>query len=214
MKKAKEIVEVCKKLYLENYITATDGNVSVRQKDKIFITPKGISKENLSFDDLVVLDLNGRKVFGKREPSGEYRVHLLVYKERKDINAVIHTHPVFSTSLSVCGYSLLKPILPEVFLIVGEIPIVEYGTPYTEELPNKLKKYVKDYNAFILKNHGLLTIGKNLEIAFFRTQKVEYLAKIFFISKMFGKVDYLNKKQIDKLLKIRNFEGSKNEYTK
>lgn len=196
----REVIKVCRDLAYKKYIVATDGNVSVRiDETKILITPKGKTKENLRPQDLIIIDLDGRKIKGLSEPSGEWRIHTTIYKFRTDVNAVIHSHPVYCTALSVAGISLNKVVLPEVMLTVGNIAFVEYATLYTEKLAQNIQKYVNSYNAFVLKNHGLVTIGENLEIAFYRTEKVEHLAKVVFIAKLLGKIDYLTEEQVSEL---------------
>lgn len=200
----KEIVDFCKYLSEKDFMVATDGNISVRvDKKKFLITPKGKEKRNLQPQDLVMIDVNGQKIEGFNEPSGEWRLHTTIYATRSDVNAVVHTHPVYTTALSVAGLSLLEPVLPEVVVTIDGIPLVEYGTLYTEELAEKIKKYVHDYNAFILKNHGLVTIGEDLSVAVQRTLKIEHLAKVVFIAKMLGKVDTLSEEQVEKLLQLK-----------
>lgn len=201
----KDIINICKYLAEKNFMLATDGNISCKiDKNTILITPKQKSKSVLTINDLVVLDLNGEKISGKNFPSGEYKLHIMVYKYRNDVKAIIHTHPLFSTVLSVLNIKLDKPILPEVVLLVGEkIPTVEYGTFYTEDLVNKVKKYIFDSNAFLLEKHGLLTFGESLEEAFFRTLKVEQLAKVVYFTNLFGrKVKTLTKEQVKDILKF------------
>lgn len=198
-----EVIKVCKNLVEKNYVVATDGNVSVRiDNTKILITPKTKGKENLQPQDLVVIDLTGKKIKGILEPSGEWRLHTVIYQCRPDVNAVIHSHPVYSTALSVAGVALDKVVLPEVMLTVGNIAMVEYATLYTEKLARNVQKYVNNCNAFILKNHGLVTIAESLEIAFYRTEKVEHLAKIIFVAKLLGKIDYLTDEQIAELYTV------------
>lgn len=202
----KEIVDFCKYLAEKDFMVSTDGNISVRiDKEKILITPKGKEKKNLQPQDLVIIDINGRKIEGVNDPSGEWRLHTTIYALRNDVNAVVHTHPVYVTAFSVAGIPLLEPILPEVVVTINGVPLVEYGTLYTEELAVKIKKYVYDYNAFMLKNHGLVTIAKDLSLAVNNALKIEHLAKIVFIAKLLGKVDVLPVEEVKKLLEIKKF---------
>lgn len=200
-----EIVKICKYLSYQGFMTANDGNISVRvDKEKILITPKQKNKKSLSIKDLVVIDFNGKVVEGKNTPSGEWRVHTYIYQTRNDVNAVIHTHPVYITAFAVAGISLDKPILPEVLINIGKIVLVEYATFYSKELAEKVKKFVVNHDVLMLRNHGLITVGKNLEEALIKTEKTEHLAKIVFIAKLLGKINFLSKKQIEELLKIKN----------
>ncbi|MEM2121911.1 MAG: class II aldolase/adducin family protein [Candidatus Woesearchaeota archaeon] len=199
-----KIVDICRELAQKDFMLATDGNVSCRiSSDKILITPKQKNKIELKVEDLVLIDINGKKIKGRNEPSGEYKLHLMIYKNRRDINAVVHTHPLFSVVLSLVGFEINKAVLPEIVLLVGEkVPLVEYGTFYTEDLVKKVEKYVLNYNAFLLKNHGLLTIAEDLDKAFLRTLKVEQLAKTIYFSKLIGKINTLSKKEVKKILKM------------
>ncbi|MCS7228325.1 MAG: class II aldolase/adducin family protein [Endomicrobia bacterium] len=202
----KEIIDWCKYLAEREFMIATDGNISVRLDNRrLLITPKGKDKRTLHPQDLVIMDINGNKVEGMLEPSGEWRLHTTIYTVRDDVNAVVHTHPVYTTALSVAGISLLEPVLPEVVITIDGVPLVEYGLLYTEDLANKLKKYLYNYNAFMLKNHGLVTIGENLNTAVFATLKVEHLSKIIFIAKTFGKIDVLSDDQVAQLLNLKKF---------
>ncbi|MFN3551268.1 MAG: class II aldolase/adducin family protein [Endomicrobiia bacterium] len=201
----KEIINICKYLAEKEFMLATDGNISYKiSSNKILITPKQKNKSNLSVSDLVILNLDGKKVSGKNLPSGEYKLHLMIYKYRKDIKAIIHTHPLFSTILSVADIKLNKPILPEVVFTVKEkIPTIEYAPFYTQDLVNKVKKYIFTSNVFLLKNHGLLALAEDLQKAFFITLKVEQLAKVVYFTKLLGKTNTLSKKQIKDLLKLK-----------
>ncbi len=200
-----KIISVCEYLKNNGFLISTEGNISTRiDNNKIVITPKRKDKKNLKPSDLVVIDLNGKKLLGKNQPSGEWRVHSIIYKLRPEIKAVIHTHPVYTTALSLTNFNINIPVLPEIIFEVGKISLVEYAPFYTEELAENLKKYIKDSNAFILKNHGLITIGTSLEEALVKTEKVEYLCKVLFIANSFGKITYLSKKQVGNLLKLVN----------
>ncbi len=206
----KEIVEVCKQMYFRGLVSATDGNVSARIGEKeIIITPSNKSKGSIEVQDLVVIDLDGKKISGSLQPSGEYRMHLMVYKEREDVNAVVHAHPPYATAFSVAGIPLMECVLPEVVLSLGGVPLTEYATLYTEELPNSLKKYITDFNAFLLKNHGVVTIGSTVTSAYHRLEKVEHLAQVIYLARNLGKVDVLSKQQFESLMKLREELGFK-----
>lgn len=206
----KEIIEISHRMYEKGLVVATDGNISCRlDSQRIVITPSGKSKISLQAQDLVIMNLKGEKLSGTGMPSGEYRMHLMVYKERPDVNAVVHTHSPYATGFSVAGIPLMQCVLPEVVLTLGGIPLTEYGTLYTEELPQAIKKYIKDYNAFLLKNHGVLTIGENLTVAYHRAEKVEHMAQVIYIARSLGKVDILSRGQFQALMKLREEIGLK-----
>lgn len=184
----KEVIGVCRYLVKKNYIGIFDGNISHRIDDKkILITPKRKNKYNLLEEDLVVIDYEGKKIEGKNEPSGEWRLHCMIYKHRRDINAVVHTHPVFSTAFSVAGVSFRIPILAETVSFLDRIKEIKYAPFYSKKLVENVEIYVEDFDIFLLMNHGLLTLGKNLDEAVFFTEKVEDLAKVVFIARLLNK---------------------------
>jgi len=200
----KEVVEAYRYLFENKFMIALDGNISVRiEKDKILITPKGKQKINLSEKDLVVIDFNGKKISGEVQPSGEWRLHSVIYQNRRDINAVVHTHPVYSTVISICGFNITKPLLPETLLYFQGIAQIEYATFYTEELAKMIKKYLSNNDVFILRNHGLVTIAEDLQSAVIKTEKFEHLAKIFCLTKILGKQKFLTNRQIKKIEQIK-----------
>ncbi|MEN3013583.1 MAG: class II aldolase/adducin family protein [Endomicrobiia bacterium] len=197
----KEIIEVSRYLVIKNYIDIFDGNISCRiNNNQILITPKRKNKYKLSLEDLVVIDYDGKKIQGKNEPSGEWRLHCMVYKERQDVNSVVHTHPLFSVALSVAGISFNKPILAETVSFVENIKEIKYVCFYTEKLAENIKRFVKTSNIFLLKNHGLVTLGKTLDEALFFTEKIEHLAKTIFVLKMLRKkIKRLSNKEIEEI---------------
>lgn len=200
----KDIIKISRLIYQKGLITSLDGNVSVKiDKNKILITPSKKVKFELKETDLVEMSLDGKVIKGKLLPSGEYRMHLTVYKNRQDVKAVIHTHPIYATALSVARVSLDKFVLPEVVVNIGKIPLVEYATLYTEELATRVERYIKNYDALVLKNHGVLTVGEDLWSAYHKTEKVEYMAKIIFIAKILGRIDELSSKEVRKLLMLK-----------
>ena len=167
-----EIVQISKRLYNRGLIVATDGNVSARlSKDEILITPKGKGKGFLTENDIVKIPLewdgtrnpNPAPTRGGASPesrtpaplpSSEYKMHLEVYRQRKDVNAVVHTHSPYATAYSTTRKPL-KPLLAESVLLGGEIPCAEYATPSTEEVPKSISKWIKDHDCLLLANHGV-----------------------------------------------------------
>jgi L-fuculose-phosphate aldolase len=205
-----EIVQISKRLYDRGLIVATDGNVSARlSEDEILITSKGKCKGFLSVDDIIQIPVgwDGLQLPHSElrtpnlEPSSEYRMHLEVYKQRKDINAVVHTHSPFATAYSTTRKPL-KPLLAESVLLGGEIPCAEYATPSTEEVPKSISKWIKTHDCVLLANHGVLAIGKSLEEAFVQAERVEFLAKITFLARVFGGEKELTKEEMENLKRL------------
>jgi|SRR3989338_379537 len=198
-----ELVEVCRWMYQKNLITSTDGNVSVRVKeDRMLITPSGVHKGFLTPDQLVVTNLNGKKISGQFNTSSEIQMHVAIYEERKDIYAVIHAHPIHCIAFTLAGCDLGKDYLPEVILSLGEIPIVSYSTPTSYEVPEKIKDHIKDHDALILDRHGTLTLGKNLWEAFNKLERMEHVAQVMFVARQLGPLKHLSQDQLQKLSQI------------
>ena len=198
-----ELVYYSKKCYKNRYLAATDGNLSIRtSKNSIISTPTGLCKEFVTLKDLVEVDFELRKINGEKNPSSELKLHIFIYQSRKDVNAVIHTHPVFATAFASSGYALDKNIFPEVILNIGKVPLAKYACPSTDEVPKSISKFVKKSKAILLANHGLVAFGKNLEEAYFITEKVERAAEILFYARMLGGEKELTKKQVRQLKRI------------
>jgi L-fuculose-phosphate aldolase len=200
----KEIVEVGKRIYNRGYVASNDGNISARiDKDRILITPTGVSKGFMAPEDLLIVDMSGKLLSGKKKQSSESNMHIQVYNDRPDVTSVCHAHPPYSTGFAVAGIPLDKMILPEVIIALGTVPIVEYGTTGTDELYGMISKYVQDYDAFLLANHGALTIGSSVLNAYHKMETLEHAAMIQFVAKQLGKVNTLNNKQTNQLIDLR-----------
>ncbi|HOP50227.1 MAG TPA: class II aldolase/adducin family protein [Ignavibacteriales bacterium] len=195
-----KIVEISKKIYQNGYVAAYDGNISAKNDEKTyFITRTAKCKGELTEEDIVLIDFDGNIVSGNHKPSTEYKIHSIFYKNRDDVKAVIHCHPIHITTLSVLDIDRIEvEILPEVYLNLGEIAICEYQTPSTHELAKSIEKYI-DKNVFILKNHGAVTVGKTLEEAYYRMEKFEHFAQIYLLAKQFGNIKKLTSSQLEQL---------------
>jgi L-fuculose-phosphate aldolase len=157
----KSIVAAGARLYQKSLIVGTEGNISARTvRGKILATPKSVNKGFLDTESLAVVDLETGKTLSKSQPSSEIKMHLQVYKSRPEVNAVVHAHPPVATGFSVAGIDLAQCILPELILTVGPVPLTQYGTPSTEEVPRAILPFICRADAFLLANHGALTVGK------------------------------------------------------
>ncbi|MGA8221101.1 MAG: class II aldolase/adducin family protein [Candidatus Acidiferrales bacterium] len=186
------------------YVASTDGNISLRlDPRRILTSPTAISKGMMAPDDLVVTDLDGRKLSGRRNPSSELGMHLLIYKRRPDINAVCHAHPPVATGYAAAGIPLNKAILCELVLSLGCVPVSRYGTPGTPELAEALEPLVQSYDAILMANHGVVTYGPDLLTAFFRMETTEHFARVALVSELLGKQVLLSGGDVEKLLAAR-----------
>ena len=158
----KLIVEIGKLLYERSYVVSSDGNVSIRlDENRVLATPTMMCKGRMSEGDLAVTDMDGKALSDKRA-SSELAMHLLIYKMRPDIKAVCHAHPPNGTAFAVAGLAIDKPILSEVILTLGCVPLTDYGTPSTDELTETMKPFVAHHNALLMANHGAVAYGENL----------------------------------------------------
>ena len=199
-----EICEVGHKLYSKGFVAANDGNISVKVSDnEFYCTPTGVSKGSLTPDMIIKVDAGGNKLEGELNPSSEIKMHLKVYRERPDVNAVVHAHPPISTAFTVAGIELNQYILPEAVLTIGDVPTCKYGTPSTMEIPDSLEPYIQNHDAFLLENHGALTVGCNLTKAMFVMEEVEFNSQILKYAMELGAVHEIPKEQLDKLIDLR-----------
>ena len=183
------IVECGRIAYERHLVTSNDGNISIRMDDGlILITPSGLSKGRLSPDDLIVVDIDGNVVSAQAgcKPSSETPMHLEVYKNREDVRAVLHAHPIFATTLTVADLDFPVDILPEVLLTMGVVPTTAYATPASREDAVVIRPFVKEYNALLLRQHGSLTYGKNLDEALMSLERIEHVSEVYWRAKMLG----------------------------
>ena len=203
----KLIIEIGKLLYERSYVVASDGNVSIRlSEDRVLATPTMMCKGRMTEEDLAITDMDGKAVSDKRA-SSELAMHLLIYKMRPDIKAVCHAHPPNGTAFAVAGLAIDKPILSEVILTLGCVPLTDYGTPSTDELTEAMKPYVEHHNALLMANHGAVAYGADLWQAFDRLETLEHTAKIAILAKALGGANDLPQDAIEKLINIREKAG-------
>lgn len=199
-----EICEVGHRLYDHGFVAANDGNISVRlNNNEFYCTPTGVSKGSLTPDMIIKIDAEGNKIEGALNPSSEIKMHLRVFRERPDVNAVVHAHPPVATAFTVAGIPLDRYILPEAVLTIGDVPTCAYGTPSTMEIPDSLMPYIQEHDAFMLKNHGALTVGNTLTRAFFTMEEVEFNAKIMKYAMELGRIEEISEEKMYALMDLR-----------
>ena len=203
----KLIVEIGKLLYERSYVVSSDGNVSVRlAENTVLATPTMTCKSRMNEDCLALTDMDG-KPLSDRRASSELAMHLLIYKMRPDIKAICHAHPPHGTAFAVAGLAIDKPILSEVILTLGCVPLTDYGTPSTNELTEAMKPFVPHHNALLMANHGAVAYGEDLWQAFDRLETLEHTAKIAILAKTLGGAIDLPADAIEKLVQIREKAG-------
>ncbi|MDR1603990.1 MAG: class II aldolase/adducin family protein [Gracilibacteraceae bacterium] len=173
------IVEIGRRLYARRLIAAYDGNISCRADDAaVWTTPTGVCKGFLTEDMLVGMDLTGRVTAGDRRPSSETGLHLGIYRENPAVRAVVHAHPPAATALACMGRALDRPILPEVLLTLGPVPLAPYAIPGSPAVAESVAPYCRTHNGALLANHGAVTWGGDLWEAYYRMEKLEHFAEV------------------------------------
>ena len=200
----REIVLVCRRLYERGLIAGPDGNVSVRLgADRVLVTPAGMSKVDVTPSDLVVLSLDGSRVHRGRRASSEVAVHLRIYQRRPDVQAVVHAHPPTATGFAVAGEDFSACVLPEMIFQVGVVPLVPYATPGTAELADRFEPFLANHDAFLMANHGAVTLGRTLLVAHQRMESLEHTAKILLAARTLGRVNALSAENVRALATAR-----------
>jgi L-fuculose-phosphate aldolase len=161
----------------------------------------------MSPEMMCITDLDGRKLQGDRAPSSEMQMHLEVYRRRPDATAVVHAHPPIATGFAVAGIPLDRAVLAEVVTTLGSVPIAEYATPSTKELPEAVRQYVQAHDGMLLANHGALTLGTDLFSAYYKMETIEHFAKISLVARMLGGERVLSREEVLRLQGLRGRYG-------
>jgi L-fuculose-phosphate aldolase len=203
-----DIVEVGRRLWQQGFVASNDGNISVRLgPDRVLTTPKSVSKGFMTPEMMVVTDLTGQKVSGERDASSELKMHLEVYLQRPDVGAVVHAHPATATGFAVAGVPLTRAVLAEVITTLGGIPIAEYATPSTAELPAAIRSYIKAHDGLLLANHGALAVAADLFSAYHRMETIEHFAKISLVARLLGREHLISREEVTRLQNLRGMYG-------
>lgn len=203
-----QIVEAGRLAYQKGWVAANDGNISVRLgPERILATPTQISKGLMREDDLIVCDMQGRKLEGNRQCTSEILMHLTIYDLRPDVHSVVHAHPPVATGFAVAGRALDKAVLPEVIINLGCVPLAGYGLPGTRELSETLKPFIPSYDALLMANHGAVTYGEDLSRAFFNMETVEHFARVTLVAELLGGAKALPCEEVHKLHQARERYG-------
>jgi L-fuculose-phosphate aldolase len=205
-----DIVEVGRRMYNRGYTASNDGNISVRLgADRLLMTPKSVCKGFMTPDMMCITDLEGKKLQGDRDPSSEMLMHLEVYRQRADVQAVVHAHPPTATGFAVAGIPLDRAVLAEVLTTLGSIPIADYATPSTAELPAAVRQYIKAHDGMLLANHGALTVGADLYSAYYKMETIEHFAHISLVARMLGRENLISREEVLRLQGLRGTYGIK-----
>ena len=211
----KQICEIGQRIYNKGMVAANDGNISVKISENEFLcTPTGVSKGFMTPEFICKVDRNGKVIQANKgfKPSSEIKMHMRVYKERPDVQSVVHAHPLYATSFAIAGIPLTEPIMPEAVIALGCVPIAEYGTPSTEEIPDAVSKYLQHYDAVLLENHGALSFSDSLINAYYKMESLEFYAQLLYQSRVLGGPKRLSEAQVQRLYEIRRQFGLKGKH--
>jgi len=203
-KHREEIVRYGRMLHGRGFVAAMDGNLSVRLDSKrLLVTPTALSKGSMRPADLVIVNLDGKQVAGRRNVTSEIGMHLLIYRMRSDVRAIVHAHPPTATGFAAAGMALTEPLVCEVVIGLGCIPLARYGTPGTSELAQTLEPFVPNYDAILMSNHGVVAYADTLEHAYMKMETVEHFAQIALVTHLLGRQQPLKEGEVEKLLLAR-----------
>ena len=191
-------------------IIQLDGNISVKLNDHEFLcTPTGVSKGFMTPEFICKVDENGSVLQANKgfRPSSEIKMHMRVYQKRPDVGSVAHAHPTFATAFAIAGIPLTQPIMPEAVISLGCVPIAEYGTPSTMEIPDRLEKYLPYFDAVLLESHGALAWSTDLLAAYHKMESVEFYAELLYKARMLGGPKEFDEANIKRLYEIRRQFG-------
>ncbi len=195
-----QLKDICKLLYDRQLVTASDGNISMRlNQNHIIITPSRMNKGLLKPEDMIVTDLDGNIIEGKGKASSEFLMHRAIYQNRPEVNAIIHTHPVYATAFALAGKNIPDNHLIEAKVILGATALAEYGTPGTPEMAEVIAPHIQKVNSILLKNHGAITYGTELIDSYNRMDVLEAVAKTIIMSRILGEPEIISRENLGKL---------------
>ncbi len=203
-----EICEIGRRVYNRGFAAANDGNISVRLNDReVMCSPTMVSKGFMKPEDICKVDYDGKQLAGTRKRSSEILLHLAIYRQRPDVQAVVHCHPPHATAFAVAGVPIPQCILPEVEVFLGEVPTAVYETPGTQKFADTLLPHLKASNTIILANHGTVTFGPTLEKAYWNSEIIDAYCKILILARQLGNVNYFTQGQTKELLDLKKRLG-------
>ena len=201
-----DVVRVCRRMHERGYVSGWAGNVSARLGDgRFLVTPSGVPKSDVEPDDLIVIDGRGAVVSAARglRPTSEVPMHLCAYRRRPDVGAVVHAHPIHAVALSIAGDALAKQYVPEAIVVLGPIAVTPYATPSTDENERVVDDVIAAHDAIVLRYHGSLTVGRDVDEAYLRLETLEHAAQVIAAVESLGGGPEIEASQVAKLVAQR-----------
>ena len=204
-----QICDIGRRMYDKGFVAANDGNISYRLGDGRYLcTPTLVSKGFLKPGDIAVVNDRGEQIGGDKPRTSEILLHLEIFHELSDINAVCHAHPPHATAFAISGTPLPSGILPEVEIFIGQVPLAEYDTPGGKDFAETILPHLRNKaNTIMLANHGAVTCDKELESAYFHLETLDMYCRILLLSKQIGSVHQLPQDKMRELLDIKQRMG-------
>jgi len=204
-----EVVATARRLHQNGWVANHDGNLSVRLKgDRLLITCTAISKRDVDDASLLVVDMKGNVLEGRKKPFSELELHLACYAARPEVNVVLHAHPPVATAFGLVGQELSPIALPEMVVSLGDrVPTLPRAMPRDPEGVKRVEAAAADHDALLLAGNGALTLGEDLTQALLRMELVEHYAKILMSARSLGSVQPLAPADVQKLLEARKKAG-------
>lgn len=198
-----EIIEYGRIAGIKNLSPGISGNMSFRCGDKIIITSSGSANGYLNLSDLVVIDFEGNLVEGNKKPSSERFLHIEYYRQRDDINSILHFHSPYLTAFASSGCDLSDGISPEIIYCFGKIPLAEYAIPGSDELVKNTSVYFKDYDMILMANHGVISGGRDIRQTYLQIELAEAYAKTILFAKLLGGAKILPEDEVKKIYNLK-----------
>jgi L-fuculose-phosphate aldolase len=202
-KERKQVASFMKRLYKQGLTTTSGGNISCRvDGDTILITPSATDKGNMKWKEVGIMTILGENLTPHLKPSIESEMHLSIYRKKKDVEAIVHAHPVFASSFTAMKRKIDTNLTAEACAILGKPLVVPYALMGTRDLADIVSENVLNSDILLLENHGILTTGANLLQAFDKIEVLENAAKMTLIVEMKDKKSPLTKSRIHQIEKL------------
>src|SRR5262245_54294888 len=203
-----EICEIGRRLYQRGLVSAYEGNISVRiGSDEVLCTPSQLCKGFLTPDDLCSVNMQGTPTGQGRQPTSEILLHLVIYRERPDVRAVVHAHPPHALAFALAGELVPSGHLAEVEVFLGPVPTTPYDTPGTARFAETVTPFVRDATAIVLANHGTVTYGPNLIDAWQKTEILDAYCRVLLLTRQLGTPRRLSDEHVTELLMLKKRLG-------
>jgi L-fuculose-phosphate aldolase len=209
-----QLCKIGQLMYQNHFIDGASGNITARlDADRVLATPSGLAKGFMTPDQLIVVDMDGKRADTATEaninlrPTSELAMHLECYKRRPDVRGVVHAHPPTAVALTIAGYDFQRCVIPEVTVTLGLVPTTPYATPASIENRDAISTLIETHDAVMLSHHGSLTVAKSVWDAYLRLETLEHAAKMLYMAEQMGGARPIPPQQIEKLIAQRRKLG-------